>query len=176
MGVCSRFEDDGSPLVAPPPPAYAPAVGCDSTSSAPGPAGSTSTLSSAFGRRWTGRGEGISRPLLGWRQEVVSGCRRRPARKPIQSHRPVNPAKLLHDVQIQFAIEILRRVGVPPTGSPVSVSGCLIVSEALGRLGPSEETVKRIWREYKGPFALVMRKYWKATAERAGLSKYHTKA
>ena len=114
------------------------------------------------------RGEGISRPLLRWRR-----C---PARKPIQSHRPVNPAKLLHDVQIQFAIEILRRVGVPPTGSPVSVSGCLIVSEALGRLGPSEETVKRIWREYKGPFALVMRKYWKATAERAGLSKYHTKA
>ena len=40
-------------LLLPPPSAYAPAVGCDSTSSAPGPAGSTSTLSSAFGRSWT---------------------------------------------------------------------------------------------------------------------------
>ena len=119
------------------------------------------------------RGEGISRPLLRWRQEVVGGCRRRPAKKPVPSHRPVNPAKLLHDVQIQFTIEVLRRVGIPPRGS---VSGCLIASEALGCRGPSEETVKRIWREYKGSFALVMRKYWKATAKRAGLSQYQTTA
>ena len=93
--------------------------------------------------------------------------------KACPSHRPVNPAKVLRDFQIQFTIEVLRRVGIPPRGS---VSGCLIASEALGCRGPSEETVKRIWREYKGSFALVMRKYWKATAKRAGLSQYQTKA
>ena len=119
------------------------------------------------------RGDDIRRPLLRWRQEVVSGCRRRPPRRRRPSHRPVNPAKVLRDFQIQFTIEVLRRVGIPPRGS---VSGCLIASEALGCEEFPEETVVGIWKNRKIPFALEMRRHWKAIAERAGLSKYHTKA
>ena len=119
------------------------------------------------------RGDDIRRPLLRWRQEVVSGCRRRPAKKPVPSHRPVNPAKVLRDFRIQFTIEVLRRVGIPPRGS---VSGCRIVSEALGCEEFPEETVVGIWKNRKIPFALEMRRHWKAISERAGLSQYQTKA
>ena len=118
-------------------------------------------------------GEGIPRPLLRWRLEVVSGCRRRPPRRRRPFHRPVNPAKVLRDFQIQFTIEVLRRVGIPPRGS---VSGCLIASEALGCEEFPEETVVGIWKNRKIPFALEMRRHWKAIAERAGLSQYQTKA
>ena len=108
------------------------------------------------------RGESTPRPLARWRAEVVDGLRRRPDRKPVPSHRPVKPAQLVRDIQIQFTIEVLRRVGVKPRGS--SVSGCGIVSEALG---VSEETVKRIWekRIWKRPFG-PMGKHSKAIAER----------
>jgi hypothetical protein len=120
------------------------------------------------------RGEGIPRPLLKWRQEVAEGRRRRPDRMRRPTHRPVNPAKLLRDIQIQFTIEVLSRVGVPPNGSPVS--GCRIVSEALGRQGLSEDGVSHIWKERilrRNP-ALAMRKHWKAIAERAGLNEFRT--
>ena len=49
------------------------------------------------------------RPLARWREEVASGLRRRPARKPVGSHRPVKPAQLVRDMQIQFTIEVLDR-------------------------------------------------------------------
>ena len=116
------------------------------------------------------RGRVIPPPLFGWRQEVAGGHRRRPRRMRRQAHRPVKPAKLLRDIQIQFTIEVLRKVGVPANGNPVS--GCRIVSEALK---PSEDTVRltedtvaSIW---KGP-SEQMRKHWKATAERTG--PFHT--
>ena len=87
------------------------------------------------------RGKAIPRLLAGWREEVASGRLRRPALRPIPSHRPPNQAQLARDMQIQFNIEMLRRVGVRPRGS--DVSGCRMVSEALGL---SEDTVARIWK------------------------------
>ena len=99
------------------------------------------------------RGKAIPRPLAGWRAQVAGGRRRRPARMPVPPHRPVKPAHLLRNLQIQFTLELLRRVGVRPRGSPVS--GCHIVSKALKL---SEDT--------------VMRKHWKAIATRTG--PFHT--
>ena len=74
------------------------------------------------------RREVIPGPLDMWRAKAAGGLRRRPARRSVPSHRPVNPAHLLRDLQIQFTIAVLQRVGVKPRGH---VSGCYIVSEAL---------------------------------------------
>ena len=112
-------------------------------------------------------GESIRRPLARWRAAVASGLRRRPARKPVASHRPVETASIPRDIHVQFVIDLLRRVGVKPTGS--DVSGCRIVADVLGL---SEDTVRRIWkaRVQKGPFVPAMQKKMKATAERTGPS------
>ena len=109
------------------------------------------------------RGEAIPRPLFGWQQGVDGGRRRRPAMKPRPSHRPVNPAFLLSNVQILFTIAILQVVGVKPRGR--DLSGCRIVSEATGI---PEETVITIWKQRNKPFASQMQKHWKAIAERNG--------
>ena len=113
------------------------------------------------------RGEGTSRQLARWRAQVAGGHRRPPAKGPMPPNRPVSPATLLRDLQIQFTILVLYRIGVSPRGS--SVSGCRIVSEALGL---SEETVKRTWKEriWRRSFGLVMKKHSKAIATRTGLS------
>ena len=113
------------------------------------------------------RGEAIPGPLARWREEVAGGRLRRPARKPVPSHRPVNPAQIARDMQIQFVIEVLDRIGIKPNGS--DVSGCRIVAEVLGL---SEDTVTRTWkaRVQKGPFVSVMQKQMKAIAERNGPS------
>ena len=115
------------------------------------------------------RGKAIPRPLAKWREEVASGRLRRPALRPIPSHRPVNPAQIARDMQIQFVIEVLDRIGIKPNGS--KVSGCRIVAEVLGI---PEERVRRIWkaRVQKGPFVPVMQKQMKAIAERNG--PFHT--
>ena len=112
------------------------------------------------------RGKPITGPLATWRQEVAEGRRRRPAMKPIPAHRPANPAQFARDIHIQFTIEMLRRVGVRPSSS--NVSGCRIVSEALGL---SEDTVTRTWKErpWKRSFAPVVRKYSEAITIRTGL-------
>ena len=98
-----------------------------------------------IGEKLHGWVESVPRPLARWRAKAAGGLRRRPAMKPVSSHRPVNPAFLVRDIHIQFAIEVLRRVGVRPRGS--DVSGCRMVSEALGL---SEDTVRRIWKECPG--------------------------
>ena len=118
-----------------------------------------------IGEKLHDRGEAIPRPLAGWLAKAAGGLRRRPAMNPVSSHRPVNPAFLVRDIHIQFAIEVLRRVGVKPRGS--NVSGCRMVSEALG-LG--EDTVRRIWKEcpWRTSFVPAMQKYSKAIAERTG--------
>ena len=127
------------------------------------------------------RGEPIPRPLARWREEVANGLRRRPARKPAPSHRPVKPAQLVRDVEMQFAIEVLRRVRIPPMGTPVS--GCRIVSEALKQIAGadrngvalSEDTVKHIWEARAGerPCEHELRKHMKAIADRNG--PFHTR-
>ena len=111
------------------------------------------------------RGKAIPRPLAGWREEVAGGLRRRPARKPVPSHRPPNPAQLPRDMQIQFVLEVLDRIGIKPNGS--DVSGCRIVAEVLGI---PEERVRRIWKAciWRRSFMPVMQKQMKAIAERNG--------
>ena len=98
-----------------------------------------------IGEKLHDRGESIPRPLARWLAKAAGGLRRRPAMKPVSSHRPVDPAFLVRDIHIQFAIEVLRRLGVRPRGS--DVSGCRMVSAALGL---SEDTVRRIWKECPG--------------------------
>ena len=90
--------------------------------------------------------------------------------KPLPPHRPANPAQLPRDIHIQFAIEVLDRVGVRPRGS--LVSGCRIVSEASGI---PEGTVERIWKacSWRASFVPEMQKYSKAIAERTGLFDAH---
>ena len=99
-------------------------------------------------------------------QGYVYGQRRHLALelRPKADHRPVNPATLLRDIQIQIVIDFLQRVGIKPRGT--YVSGCGIAAEALGL---SEETVKDIW-EMK--FIPAMEKHGKAIAERTG--PFHT--
>ena len=84
--------------------------------------------------------------------------------KPKAAHRPVNPATLLRDIQIQIVIEFLRRVGIKPRGT--YVSGCRIAAEASGL---AEETVKDIW-EMK--FTPAMEKHSRVIAKRTG--PFHT--
>ena len=110
------------------------------------------------------QGEPIPHPLTRRRAEVADGCLERPAKNPLPPHRPVKPAQLLRDIEMRFAIEVLRGVGVPPMGAPVS--GCGFVAEALGI---PEDTVTRIW---KTSFEIVLRQQMKATAERTG--PFHT--
>ena len=111
------------------------------------------------------RGNAIPCLLAGWREEVASGRLRRPAVRPIPSHRPANPAQLARDMQIQFVIEVLDRIGIKPNGSVVS--GCRIVSEVLGL---SEDTVRRTWKAciWRRSFMPAMRKYSEGIAERNG--------
>ena len=64
--------------------------------------------------------ESIPRPLDRWRAKVDGERLRSPDRKPIPPHCPVRPAHLVRDVDIQFTIEVLRRVGVRPNGTATS--------------------------------------------------------
>lgn len=109
------------------------------------------------------RSEEIPRPAAGWRHAAGSGRRQRPAMKLRKSHRPVNPAFVLRNIQIQYVIRILREVGVKPRGE--EVSGCRIVAEAAGI---PEGTVIKIWKGRKKPFSYQMNEYWKAIDERNG--------
>ena len=109
-------------------------------------------------------------PQFMLRNRVGDRRRRRPAWKPRPkaANRPVNPATLQRDIQIQIVIGLLQRVGIKPRGT--YVSGCRIVAKALNpELG--EDTVKDIW-EMK--FTYAMRKHSKAIAERTG--PFHTTA
>ena len=117
-----------------------------------------------IGEKSHNQGEPIPRPLARWRAEVARGSLQPPARKPLPPHRPAEPEQPRREVKIRIAIEVLRSVGVPPMGTPVS--GCGFVAEALDI---PEGTVTRIW---KRPFELMMRQQMKATAERNG--PFHT--
>ena len=112
------------------------------------------------------RGRAIPRRLARWRKHVACGRRRRPAMKPKPNHRPANWTRLVRDIHIQFTIEFLRGVGVPPRGTPVS--GCRIVAEALG---VPELTVVNVWktRTWRKSYVPMMRKYSKDIAIRHGL-------
>ena len=83
--------------------------------------------------------------------------------KPIPARRPAKPSQFARDIHLQFTIEILDRLGVPPRGN--SASGCRIVAEASGLC---EGTVERIWKEcpWRTSFASMLQKYAKDVAER----------
>ena len=112
------------------------------------------------------RGRAIPRLLARWREDVAEGRRRRPAMKPKPNHRPANWTRLVRDIHIQFTIEVLKRVGVPPRGK--DVSGCRIVSEALG---VPELTVVGVWKTctWRKSYVPIMRRYSKDIAIRHGL-------
>ena len=114
--------------------------------------------------------QAVSRELARWQARAAARRRRRPAGMPRPASRPVDLATLLRDLQVQFTILIMLRVGVPPRGK--TVSGCRIVSKALEL---SEDTVERIWKEriWRRSFGLVMQKHSRAIATRTGLSQFH---
>ena len=103
----------------------------------------------------------IYRPVFRWQRKAAGRSGLRRAKIKIASHPPVKPALLVRNLQIQFVIGLLDRVGVPPQGT--YVSGCRIVADILGL---SEDAVKVIW---ESRFTADMRKHSKAIAERAGL-------
>ena len=103
----------------------------------------------------------IFRPALKWQRRAAGRTRLGRAKIKVPAHSPVKPALLLRDLQIQFVIGLLERVGVRPRGK--YVSGCRIVGEVIG-LSPGR--VKSIWEMR---FTAAMRKHSKAVAERTGL-------
>ena len=116
------------------------------------------------------RGTPIPCEIAKWRQEVDAGERRRPPGKPLPRGRPRIAAHLLRDIQIQFVIELLRRLGIPPRGR--DFSGCRIVADVLKEIGEqvSEWDVELIWKKRVGTrhFPETLRKHSKATAQRTG--------
>ena len=118
------------------------------------------------------RGTSISGPLGKWWLGVAGRRRRRSPMKRIRRGRHATPAQVPRDIQIQFTIAVLERVGFPPQGS--HLSGCRIVAEASEL---SEEAVVRIWKERtwgrsQKSFVPVGEKFAKALGERTG---FHTR-
>ena len=112
------------------------------------------------------RGRAIPRLLARWREDVAEERLKRPAMKPKPNHRPANWTRLVRDIHIQFTIEVLKRIGVPPRGE--MVSGCRIVAEALK---VPELTVVGVWKTctWRTSYVPTMRKYSKDIAMRHGL-------
>ena len=110
--------------------------------------------------RW---GESPPFSLKVWSMDCHVGLRSRPLLADLSANRPVNPAHLERDYQIVFALKVLREVGVPPYGNPVS--GCEIVAKVLDL---SEESVKRIWKARNSPESML-RRHLEAIAERSGI-------
>ena len=114
------------------------------------------------------RHQDIPRPFPKHRPQAVRRRRKRPARKRLPLGRQFNPAILRRDIQIQFTIEVLKRVGIPPQGT--RLSGCLIVSEVLGM---PVKTVEDIWKEpLQKTFVAELLRHSKAIADRTG--PFHT--
>ena len=109
------------------------------------------------------RGEAIGGQLFSWRQAVADGRLRRPRMKPIPARRPAKPSQFARDIHLQFTIEILDRLGVPPRGN--SASGCRIVAEASGI---PIDTIERIWKvcPWRTSFIPLLQKYANDVAER----------
>ena len=112
------------------------------------------------------RGVDVPRPLFLWLEDVVFGRRRRPDVKPLPPNRSVNSLNLPCDVQMEFTIEVLRKVAVLPRGT--HLSGCRVVAEVLGL---SEDHVERIWKERGSAksYEPMLRKHLGAVSDRTGL-------
>ena len=95
-------------------------------------------------------GEEIRPPLRYWKGEVDSGRRKRPRATPLPNHPPVTLPKLVSDLNIQLAIEILSRIGIKPEGK--DISGIDLVEMALEdsedkALRLTYESLRRVWQE-----------------------------
>ena len=142
-----------------PPSAYAPPARCESTSSAPKPAGPTSALSSAWRRSWTaGARSSPARSTCGGRRLPAGSGGGPPGGLP----RPIAPSiQPTSCVTSRFSSpsRLLQRVGVKPNGN---VSGCRIVSEALklseGNVSLSERSVKASGTGLSRPSSRSIRK------------------
>lgn len=112
------------------------------------------------------RGEDIRWPLVTWRRDVDAGRIVRPASRPLPAKRPADPAKLKVDIQLQFAVAVLQRVGIAPQGK--DISGCRIVADVASY---SKDRVVQIWKEctWRTSFDRAMQKYAKAIAQRTGM-------
>ncbi len=108
-------------------------------------------------------GESPPFSLKMWSMECYEGLRSRPPLADLPAYRPVNPAHLERDYQVIFTLKILREVGVPPYGNPVS--GCRIVADVLGL---SEESVKGIWK-VRNSLVSMLRRHLEAVPERSEL-------
>lgn len=116
------------------------------------------------------RGTPITGPLAKLRPSLASRRRTRPPMKRIRRGRPATLTKVPRDIQIQFTVAVLERVGFPPQGSYLSVSGCRIVAEASGLC---EDTVIGVWKQRtwgtsQRSFVPVREKYARALGERTG--------
>ena len=102
-------------------------------------------------------------PDIRWRRR--SGIMPRLYRRKlkVKAENPVKPALLIRNLQVNFVVGLLERVGIPPLGT--LVSGCRIVGEVLGL---RENRVKRIWEMR---FTVEMSKHSRAVAERLGLTE-----
>ena len=102
-----------------------------------------------------------------WR-EVAEGRCRRPDMKRTPRGRPAKPDEFARNLHFQLVIELLDRLGAPPTGT--EVSGCRIVAEAAGL---AEDTVVDIWKARPGStsFLSTMGKQMKSLARRHGLDQ-----
>ena len=112
------------------------------------------------------RGKPLAAPLYVWWQAAICDIFKRPPLSAAQSRRLVSYQKLVRDYHIQFVINILRTLGLRPEGG--LVSGCSVVSEALGL---SDSAVVGIWQKRleKRSFEPVLRKLVVDMAERTGL-------
>ena len=93
-------------------------------------------------------GEEIRPPLRYWKREFDSGRRKRPGATPLPNHPPVTLPKLVSDLNIQLAIEILSRIGIRPEGK--DISGIHLVEMALEdsedkTLRLTHEGLRRVW-------------------------------
>ena len=101
----------------------------------------------------------LYRPDIGWQRR--SGIRHYRRKVKVRPGGPVRPAIFLRNLQVQFVVGLLDRIGISPRGE--DVSGILIVSEALGI---PEGTIRRMWDM---GFPAEMKKQSRAVAERLGL-------
>ena len=117
------------------------------------------------------RSQGMPIPceIAEWRQQVTAGERQPPPRKPIARGRQRIAVHPLRDLQVQFVIKLLHRLGIPPRGR--DRSGCRIAGEIVG---VCEDTAELIWKQrvWTPQFASILQEHSRDIARRTG--PFHT--
>ena len=115
------------------------------------------------------QGMPIPREIAEWWQQVAAGKRQPPPRKRIPRGRQRIAVHPLRNLEIEFVIELLRRLGIPPRGR--DRSGCRIAGEIVG---VCEYTAELIWKQrvWTRQSAFILREHSKDIARRTG--PFHT--